>query len=162
VNRLMIGGLAALALIGVPTAQATPVGGGAELGCVGDGLDACDIGFTVTDIQANIPCIDPAHPLGPDSQWLRFDVDFNPKRHRTDWADSAFLIENWRVDGMPVVLSETCSFTPHPGSALPDPFVKPIDVGYRLNGRHAVVIAPKNAHTLSLTAADGSHWEWTF
>jgi hypothetical protein len=163
--RWLFGVIAALSVaLGTATpAGATPLGGGAELGCVGEGKDACDIGFTVTRIEEDVACSDPAHPLGPDEQWLRFDVDFDPLRHpfQTTWSSSAFLIENWRVDGIRVVLSEKCSFAPSVTSALPDPFIKPIDVGYSLNGRKAVVIAPKNATTLSLTAPDDSHWEWS-
>ena len=158
--KWLIGGLAALVigLGGAPVASATPIGGGAELGCVDDGLDACDIGFTVTRVQQNVTCNDPDHPLGPDGQWLRFDVDFDPLRQqfRTPWAESAFLIENWRVNGMRVVISEKCSGTHR---FLPDPFVEPVDVGYRYS-RTAVVIAPKNATTLRLDAPDGSQWNW--
>ena len=71
-KKLIIGGLAALAigLAGAPVAQATPVVGAGELGCVGDGLNACDVAFSVTQIQQNVSCDDPAHPLGPDGQWL--------------------------------------------------------------------------------------------
>ena len=159
-KKLIIGGLAALAigLAGAPVAQATPVVGAGELGCVGDGLDACDVAFSVTQIQQNVSCDDPAHPLGPDGQWLRFDVNFDPLRsYETTWADTAFLIDNWRVNGMRVLYSEKCSGTHR---VMPDPFVESVDIGYPYS-RTAVVIAPKNATTLSLHAPPNLKWEWS-
>ena len=66
----------AIGLATAPVAGATPIGGGAETGCSGEGLDVCDVKFSVTSVQQNVTCNDASlSPPRADEQWLRFNLE---------------------------------------------------------------------------------------
>lgn len=163
-KRLIIGIFAALAigLATAPVAGATPIGGGAETGCWGEGLDVCDVKFSVTSVQQNVTCNDASlRPPRADEQWLRFNLEVtaDPLFYSSD-SPWVFYVKLWSVEDTvngvtktKLALSDVCSSGL--GHGLMHGDLRP--------GTHAtasiVVIAPKPATYLVLNNGD-SQWKW--
>ena len=65
------------------------VGEPAGLNCPDDSELPCDLNFTVTAIQQSAPCDAAAEPVGPDQQFLRFDIDAFSSNKTFEFPDSA-------------------------------------------------------------------------
>jgi hypothetical protein len=163
-------GAAAVAAVALaPTANATPIGGGAETGCWGEGLDVCDVKFRVTKIVQGVTCNDPSlKPPGPDEQWLRFDLDVmaKPQFYSPD-SPWAFYIKLWNVEDTVhgviktrLAMSSVCSDSTvrRPNGKWSVPLESELRPGDHVKAS-VVIIAPKPANYLTLNNGD-SQWKW--
>ena len=133
------------------------IGEPAGLNCYED-ADSCDLNFSVTAIQQRASCSAGDDPLGPDEQFLRFDIDAfsTHDTFRDPDTETALRLQNWSVDGPAGPVSGLQSY-PECGSK--DAIVAaPITPGPHVRTR-VVVRAPKAATTLRLSWYS-LMWEW--
>ena len=134
------------------------VGEPAGLNCPDDPELPCDLNFTVTAIQQSAPYDAAAEPVGPDQQFLRFDIDAFSSNETFEFPDSAdaLLLKNWSIDGAGGSAHDLVAYPECGGGTAP--IGEPVAPGTHARAR-AVLRAPKPAKTLRLSWLE-LKWEW--